>query len=217
MIGPKLTISLFAIKTKKALVKSTDTRNVFAENGNPDMGTVVKSYIANMRDHGDPRYMTFTAYTKNHKKDDIQSCSAIMLEYPYANKVELLEKLNELPFIYYLIDTQSDFDAKAEARILVAFPLETAITKPSDYTRTASLLWDEIGISAHTQGSISSTFLFAPYFVNPGVKLVSQDRAFLGHTAYMAANEDHWVKVDEAKQPNLTLSEDGLFEFPAAR
>lgn len=218
MIDPTLVLNLFAIRTKKALVKCSHTANVYATNGNPAMHDVLQSYIENMRDTNSPRFLTFTSYKRNHKKDDILHCSAIMLEYPYSKKQQLEERLAELPYIHFQIDTQSDLENTAEARILIAFPLAKAIIDPREYTRVASLLWDEVGIDAHTKGDISSTFLFAPYFIRPSVKLRDADKQFLNYEEYLAENRGHWVDAKHREEKPATTfvqSDDGLFSFPA--
>lgn len=217
MIDPTLVISLFAIRTKKALVKCTHTANVYDSLGNAPMQDILLSYIENMRDTNSPRYLTFTSYKRNHKKDDILQCSAIMLEYPYSKKQQLEERLAQLPFTHYQIDTQADFDNNAEARILVSFPMVNPIYEPRDYTRVASLLWDEIGIDAHTKGDISSTFLFAPYVVRPKVLFRDADRHFLDYEEYLRDNRGHWVDAkhrEEKPAPAFVKSDDGLFSFP---
>ena len=218
MIDPTLVLNLFAIRTKKALVKCSHTANVYALNGNAAMHDIILSYIENMRDTNSPRFLTFTSYKRNHKKEDITNCSAIMLEYPYSKKAQLEERLSQLPYVHYQIDTQADFENTAEARILIAFPLVKAIIEPRDYTRVASLLWDEIGIQAHTKGDISSTFLFAPYFIRPSVIFRDADKQFLDYEEYLADNRGHWVNAkheEEKPAPTFTQSDDGLFSFPS--
>lgn len=216
MIDPTLVLSLFAIRTKKALVKCTHTATVFGTDNHPPMGDIVQSYIENMRDTNSPRYLSFTSYAKNHKKDDILQSSAIPLEYPYSKKAQLEERLAQLGFPYYQIDTQADFTNTAEARIVASLPLLNPITDPKDYTRAASLLWNEIGIEAHTDGCISSTFLFAPYLPNPRVVLYNADGPFLDALEYIEANRGEWVDARSQQAPKpkpQQISDDGLWAF----
>ncbi|QWT15337.1 hypothetical protein [Sphingobium xenophagum] len=216
MIDPTLLMSLFAKRTKDALVKATHQATVYGQGGNPAMDDIIRCYIENMRDTNSPRYMTFTEYRRNHTKDDVLSCSAIMLEYPYSKRQQLEQAIARLAYPTYQIDTQSDFTAKAEARIVVAFPLAQAIKDPRHYTRAASLLWDEIGIDATTDGCVSATFLFAPYIINPRVIFRNADEPLLDAKLYIEFNEGHLVYArEEQKAPEMIVTDDGLFAFAA--
>lgn len=206
MNNPHLTVNLFKIRTTKAVVRMSHTANVFSDNGNQSMATVLFDHFQNMncaKNHG---YFSFTSYRRNHQKEDIEYCSAVMLEYPYSELARLTERLSKLPYAHFQIDTQSDVDNHAEARVLIAFPLVEAITTPSDYTRVASLLWNEIGIGAKTKGSISSTFLFCPYTVRPRVQLYSEGRFFIDPKTYLELNKTNWVDACETATPKPTTA-----------
>ncbi len=219
MTNPLLTVTRFLIKEKRAVVNLHYTANVYAPAGKPSMGTVLLDMIKNMRDQKVKGYLTFTEYKRNHKKEDVISCPAIMLEYPYKQRTELLARLDEMPYAYYLIDTVSEFTMDGEARILVAFPLAEPITEPKQYTRVASLLWDEIGLVAHTKGCISVTFLFVPYIANPGVRFFDHNKDILDATEYAQSRKRDWVVATDGAaikpKPRL-ISDDGLFDWGAA-
>lgn len=215
MINPLLTVNFFKIRTKKAVVRTSYTANVYSNQGSNPMGAALLDMITNMGQHGDKGYISFTSYKRNHQKEDVEYCSAVMLEYPYRDRAALLERLESFPFVHYLIDTQSDFDGANEARVLLAIPLAQPITMPKLYTRVASLLWDELGIEAHTKGDISSTFLFAAYTINPSVVLYDDQRTFLDATEYLAANRGNWVVATEGSTPTAKpkpISANGLWE-----
>ena len=217
MIDPTLLMSLLAKRTKDALVKATHTAKVYGQDGDTAMDDIILTYIKNMRDTNSPRYMSFAEYKRNHTKDDVLSCSVIPLEYPYSKRQQIEQRLNELGYPTYQIDTQSDFTVNAEARIVAAFPLAEAIKKPSHYCRMASLLWDEIGIDAHTDGCVSATFLFAPYIINPRVIFRNADQPLLDPKTYIEFNEGPLVYAREEQKPapETFVTDDGLFEFAA--
>jgi hypothetical protein len=216
MTNPHLTVNLFKIRTKNAVVGMSHTANVIGHDGNQSMGTVLLDHFHNMNKLGQKGYISFTSYRRNHQKEDIEYCSAVMLEYPYSDLPQLTERLSTFPFTHYQIDTQSDADRRAEARVLVAFPLVQPITSPREYTRVASLLWEEIGMGAKTKGSISSTFLFCPYTVNPRVQLYSEGRDFIDAETYLTDNKGNWVDARENAAPEFqpaTVSDDGLWAW----
>ena len=205
MSNPHLTVNLFKIRTTNAVVRMSHTANVFAQDGNQSMATILLDHFQNMANAKDNKgYFSFTSYKRNHQKEDIECCSAVMLEYPYSQLASLTERLANLPYAHFQIDTQSEVGTHAEARVLIAFPLIEPITTPSDYTRVASLLWNEIGIGAKTKGSISSTFLFCPYTVNPRVQLYSDGRFFIDPKTYLKLNKTNWVDARETATPKLT-------------
>lgn len=216
MSNPQLAINLFKMKQERSVVTLRHIANVYAENGNPSMQSVLLDHISNMGrtdQKGCTGYLTFTDYARNHNKENIAACTAIMMEYPWSDRDELLSRLKALPYSAYLIDTQTDFDARAEARILVAIILETPVQDTRLYSRTASLLWKEIGLGKASQGSISSTFLFAPITHAPRVEFLDQG-SFLNAQDYVAENGHRWVKVsEEAPKPATTVSDDGLFQW----
>lgn len=216
MIDPVLVLARFAKRTKDAKVKPLHYATAFGSNGNPVMDEVIFNYIEEMRDKNKPLYLGFTSYIKNHDKNHIIECTAIPLEYPYSKKAQLNERLAELALPYYEIDTQSDFTINAEARIVASFPFAKPVTDGALYTRVASLLWNEIGIDAHTDGCISQTFLFAPYYVNPKVAFKNADQPFLDAQAYRDAHDGVWVDARSQLTPKAKpqqVSDDGLFSW----
>jgi hypothetical protein len=99
---------------------------------------------------------------------------------------------------------------------VVAFPLAKPISDTALYTRVASLLWDEIGIDAQTDGCITATFLFAPYLPNPKVVLYNEDQPFLDAHEYREAKRGEWVDARSQQAPKAKpqqVSDDGLFAW----
>lgn len=214
MSNPLLTISLFYIRTKKACVKHTYTASVYP-NGATTMGDELDDLLAHMRDHKQKAYLTFATYQKNHTKDDLLQMSAIMLEYPWSSREQLLQNLAGLPYAHYVVDTIADFSPTSECRLLVAFPLDRPITDPKQYTRIASLLWNAIGIDAHTKGDISGTFLFAPYIARPSVRYFDAEGVFIDPDTFVDEHRGTWVNARESEpaKPEPQPSDDGLFLF----
>ena len=216
MIDPALVLARFSKRTKDAKVKPLHYATVFGSNSNPIMDEVILNYIEEMRDKNKPLYMGFTSYVKNHIKDHIIESTAVPLEYPYSKKTHLEERLDELGLPYHEIDTQSDFTIDAEARIVASFPFAKPVTDGVLYTRVASLLWNDIGIDAHTDGCISQTFLFAPYYLNPKVAFKNADQPFLDAQAYRDAHDGVWVDARSQQVPKAKpqqVSDDGLFAW----
>lgn len=222
MTNPSLTISLFKLRTKKALVKLSYTAPVYSDNFE-NMGHAIAEEIKHQAQHGQ-FYWSFARYKRNHLKADIQEMTAIMLEYPYSCRAALMAALDESPFVHYIIHAQDEINTKRpDERLVVAFPLLVAITDPKDYTRIASLLSEQLGIGDHSRGDFSSTFLFAPFVgvcSTPKIVLNDADRQFLDPAAFIDEHRGTWTDARALQfgatpvQPEPTVFHDsGLFVF----
>jgi len=225
MPNPNLTISFFKLRTTRALVKESYTANIYGADGFENMGHAIAETIKHAIAHKIEHYWSFARYKRNHKKDDIQELTAIMLEYPYSLRAQLMEALDACPYGHYIIHAQDEINTKRpEERLLVAFPLIEPITSPKDYTRIASLLSEQLGIGEHSKGDFSSTFLFAPFTgvcSTPKVVLNDLDRTYLDAQQFLEENRGVWTnaaKLQEGapQQPRpMKLDETGLFAFQA--
>lgn len=222
MTNPNLTISLFKLRTKRALVKFSYTAPVYSDTCE-NMGHAIAEEIKHEAQHGG-FYWSFARYKRNHLKDDIQEMTAIMLEYPYASRGALMAALDESPFVHYVIHAQDEINTKRpEERLVIAFPLLVAITDPKEYTRIASLLSEQLGVANHSKGDFSSTFLFAPFVgacSTPKIILNDLDREFLDPALFIEEHRGTWTDARAlqlgavAGLPNPTVfHESGLFEF----
>lgn len=223
MIDPKLTISLFKLRTKKALVKQTYTANVYGKDGDENMGHALAELIKFSREQKSEYYWSFSRYARNHAKADLQEMTAVMLEYPYSCRSELLDALDASPFVHYLIHTQDEINTKkAEERLLVAFPLVSPVIDPKDYTRIASLLSEQLGVGSHSTGDFSSTFLFCPFLQVcslPKIVLNDAEKEFLDPVAFKDEHAGVWTNAralqeGQPSQPKpMKLDATGLFQF----
>lgn len=221
MIDPTITISLFKLRTQRALVKFSYTASIYGTGGFENMGHNLAELVKHSREQKDEYYWSFARYKRNHLKADIQEMTAIMLEYPYSCRNELDAALAELPYVHYVIHSQDEINTKRpEERLLVAIPLVEAITDPSRYTRVASILSEKIGVGSHSKGDFSSTFLFAPFTQvcsQPKVVLHDNNRKFLNADQFYDENKGVWVNArllqeGAAPQPKaLKLDQSGLF------
>lgn len=221
MIDPTLTISLFKLRTKRALVKLSYTASVYGTGGHENMGHALAELVKHCREHKDEFYWTFARYKRNHAKADIQEMTAIMLEYPYSCRAELDQALESFPFVHYTIHAQDEINTKRpEERTLVAVPLIKPISDPKDYTRVASLLSEHLGVGSHSKGDFSSTFLFAPFLQVcslPKVILHDDNREFLDALAFIEEHRGTWTNArllqdGAAPQPKAAkLDDTGLF------
>lgn len=222
MTNPNMTISLFKLRTKKALVKFSYTAPVYSETCE-NMGHAIAEEIKHEAQHGG-FYWSFARYRRNHLKADIQEMTAIMLEYPYSCRSALMAALDESPFVHYVIHAQDEINTKRpEERLVIAFPLAEPITSPKDYTRIAALLSEQLGIGDHTRGDFSSTFLFAPFVgvcSTPKIVLNDLDREFLDPDAFIEEHRGTWTDAEALQvgamtiQPESTaLHDSGLFVF----
>jgi len=220
--NPNLTISLFKLRTKKALVKFSYTASVYSDTCE-SMGHAIAEEIKHEAQHGG-FYWSFARYKRNHLKADIQEMTAIMLEYPYSCRAALMAALDESPFVHYVIHAQDEINTKRpEERLVIAFPLLVAITDPKEYTRIASLLSEQLGVGDHTVGDFSSTFLFAPFVgvcSTPKIVLNDLDREFLDPAAFIEEHRGTWTDAHALQlgamqvQPEPTSFHDsGLFVF----
>lgn len=223
MDNPTLTLSQFVMANKRAVVKETYVAKVFGDDDYHTMGNELRDRVAHQRKHNQKFFYTFTRYKRNHSKDNIVDCTAIMLEYPFRMKDDLKKNLCNLPWVHYLVDTE-DKD-ETESRVLVAFPVTTPITRPKDYTRVASLLWDQIGLEAHTRGDISATFFFRMHHTS-AVEFVAEDRIVLDAQTFLSIHTGQWVDarhyeeqslvVDDPRNTHFDEATGELFVFPDA-
>ncbi|WP_293922939.1 hypothetical protein [Sphingobium sp. UBA5915] len=222
MDNPTLTISLFKLRTRRALVKHSYTAAVYSDTLE-SMGHAIAEEIKHQAMHGG-FYWSFARYKRNHLKADIQEMTAIMLEYPYACRAALMAALDECPYVHYVIHAQDEINTKRpEERLVIAFPLAKPITSPRDYTRIAALLSEQLGIGDHTRGDFSSTFLFAPFVgvcSTPKVVLNDLDREFLDPAEFIEEHRGTWtdaraLQLDAvpAQQLPNAFHDSGLFVF----
>lgn len=197
MKNPNLTISLFKLRTKRALVKFSYTAPVYSDTCE-NIGHAIAEEIKHEAQHGG-FYWSFARYKRNHLKTDIQEMTAIMLEYPYSCRGALMAALDESQFAHYIIHAQDEINTKRpEERIVIAFPLLVAITDPKEYTRIASLLSEQLGIGDHSRGDFSSTFLFAPFVgvcSTPKIVLNDLNREFLDPAAFIEQHRGTWTNA----------------------
>lgn len=222
MSNPSLTISFFRMRTTRALVKESYTANVYSADGFENMGHAMAETIKHAKTHKIEHYWTFARYKRNHKKDDIQELTAIMLEYPYDLRAQLAEALNDCSYAHYIIHAQDEINTKRpEERLLVAFPLNDPITNPKDYTRIASLLSEQLGVGEHSKGDFSSTFLFAPFTgvcSTPKIILNDLDRTYLDAEQFLEENRGVWTNArllqeGAPQQPQQTVDDTSLFAW----
>lgn len=222
MDNPTLTISLFKLRTRRALVKYSYTAAVYSD-ALESMGHAIAEEIKHQAQHGG-FYWSFARYKRNHLKADIQEMTAVMLEYPYALRAALMAALDECPYVHYVIHAQDEINTKRpEERLVIAFPLAEPITSPKDYTRIAALLSEQLGVGDHTRGDFSSTFLFAPFVgvcSTPKIVLNDLDREFLDPDAFIEEHRGTWTDAEALQvgamtiQPESTAFHDsGLFVF----
>lgn len=230
MSQPTHHISLWAGRAKRNVVNTTYTTSLYSEerevNGvaviQLSLKDVLLNLICHMNKHSIEQYMSFAEYEKNHLKGEIKQMTAIMLDYPYSAKHQLQKRLAEMPYIHLIVDTQTEFGPTARPSVMVIFPLALPVLDTALYTRVASLLFSEIGIGEHQEGKVSSTYLFAPYIVNPYVALFDQGRTMLDPFDYRDSNVGVWVNArdkevvttDEAAEQFFAANDEELFFFP---
>lgn len=223
MIDPTLTLTLLKRRTKAARVKKQFQFSVYDNNGLGSMTDAITELARHGRTEKDEYYLSFASYKSRHTKDDIQHMSAIPLSYPYSCKAELDAALSSLPYIHYVIHSQSETNSKApEERIVVAFIPDSPITCPKEYTRIASILSEKIGVGSHSQGDFSATYLFALFTQIcsvPKIVLNDVDREFLDPAAFIEEHRGVWTNarlLQEGAAPKpkaMTPDDTGLFVF----
>lgn len=230
MSQPTHHISLWAGRAKRNVVNTTYVTSLYQEerevNGETmihlSLTEVILNLIWHMNKHSIEQYMSFAEYEKNHLKSEIKQMTAIMLDYPYSAKHQLEKRLADIPYTYLLIDTQTEFGPAARPGVMIVFPLASPIHDTALYTRVASLLFAEIGIGEHQEGKVSSTYLFAPYVVNPYVELFDEGRSMLDPFDYRDSNVGVWVNArdkevvttDKAAEQFFAANDEELFFFP---
>ncbi|MFX4084055.1 hypothetical protein ACKU27_03005 [Sphingobium yanoikuyae] len=222
MIDPILKLTLFKMRTKKALKKLSYTGSIYGITAEEKMEDALRDLIQHCRDEKDEFYWSFASYARNHTKSDILEISAIPLEFPYELASEIVEAQETFPHIHYIIHSQDEINSKRpQERLVVLTPLAKPITCPKEYTRIASLLSEQLGVAEHSKGDFSSTFLFAPFLQvcsMPKIVLHDTDRTFLDPDAYLKENKGVWTNArlmqeGAAAQPKLKADETGLFMF----
>ncbi|KAA9010936.1 hypothetical protein [Sphingobium limneticum] len=230
MTQPTHHISMWAGRAKRNVVNSTYTVSLYSEehevNGDTFIHLSLKDVLLNlihhMSKHSIEQYMSFAEYTKNHLKSEITQMTASFIDYPYKVKHQLQKRLDELGYTYLLIDTQTEFGPAARPGIMVVFPYARPLSDTKLYTRVTSLLFAEIGIGEHQEGKVASTYLFAPYTVNPYVELFDEGRTMLDPFDYRDSNVGVWVDArdkevvttDEAAEQFFAENDEELFFFP---
>lgn len=230
MSQPTHHISLWAGRAKRNVVNASYTTSLYSEEREVNGETVIQlslkdvllDLIWHMNKHSIEQYMSFAEYEKNHLKAEIKQMTAIMLDYPYSAKHQLEKRLASMPYTYLLIDTQTEFGPAARPGVMVVFPLDRPILDTALYTRVASLLFSEIGIGEHQEGKVASSYLFAPYVVNPYVELFDEGRSMLDPFDYRDSNVGVWVNArdkdivttDEAAEQFFAANDEELFFFP---
>lgn len=96
-------------------------------------------------------------YTEQHNSESWQGTSSLNIEYAREYKDHLRDRLNDMPWHWFMNDTKGDVGKG----VLVTIPFDNEITKASTYTRIASLIADDLGLfQGARQGSDAITYLW---------------------------------------------------------
>ena len=99
---------------------------------------------------------------KFHRKDCWAEATAILLEWDDFQMEDLTNRIQEQGLSAVFFNTMSIDGKDPKTRVAVAFPLDRPISDAKDYSRLASLLASDIGLSMMTDGFHSCTFLVQP-------------------------------------------------------
>lgn len=139
---------------------------------------------------GMPRYWGFASYADKHNQASLIDNKAIALEYAYAQRQPLIDRLTELGLTALIFNA----DRAQQATVVVVLPLEKPIIEENTYTRAATVIADMIGLYDLLDGK-SNTFL-----VQPAQYAKAQLLAGKALSSFHL-NRDGWLEFKDYCQP----------------
>lgn len=177
-------VTLTMFMSMKTVKKSCDCELDFTDPATPTLFNQAAQLAHASK--GMPRYWGFADYTDKHQQGSLNSNPAIVLEYAYAQRQALVDRITELGWNALIFNA----DRAKAATVVVVLPLEKPITEELKFTRAATVIADTIGIYDLMDGK-SNTFLVEPA-QKPRAELIA-GKALGGYEL----NRDGWLEFKD--------------------